>query len=245
MKYRKPVKALAAQGPGSAAKGNTELCIEECFKLKSKFQLLILAITVAALMPMSAAGQLAKEKPRTQSGPPAYKWEAFALAGYTSLNQVNQSRYGLQGVNVSLTRDFGKYFGVTAEGAFYKYPLGSGNPGTPVVDDVLLGPVLHANIYGRVDGFVHVLLGSEHTGGENQNPNITQQPAQAVALKNSHANTSLRHQVKKRIMRQKLINLVTPENSPSRIYPGPSLPLSKHAANSLKIYALACRASYP
>jgi hypothetical protein len=143
--------------------------------LKRNFLLPILAVVSAALITLTVTCQAApiREKVRTEQAETTYKYEISAGYGYTSLNQVNQSRYGLQGVNVSLTRDFGKYFGVTAEGAFYKYPLGSGNPGTPVVDDVLLGPVLHANIYGRVDGFVHVLLGSEHTGGENQNPNLS------------------------------------------------------------------------
>ena len=135
----------------------------------------ILAVVPAALMPLAAAGQVAPAagSRSADQGQRTYHYEVYAGYAYTSLNQVNQSRYGLQGVNLSLTRDWGKYFGVTAEGDYYGTSFRSGNPGTPSVDSVLLGPVIHANIYGKVDGFVHLLLGGEHTGGERQTPNIS------------------------------------------------------------------------
>jgi hypothetical protein len=41
------------------------------------------------------------------------------------------------------------------------------------VSSILLGPVLHANLFGRYEGFFHVLLGGEHTGGVNAYPNIS------------------------------------------------------------------------
>ena len=141
----------------------------------------ILALVPAALLPLVVPCQAApiREKVHTEQAETSYKYEVSAGYGYTSLNQVNQSRYGLQGFNASVTRDFGKYFGITADGAFYKYPLSTGNssntgnPGNPVVDQVLFGPVFHGNLYGPVSGFVHVLIGGEHTGGNNQNPNIS------------------------------------------------------------------------
>jgi hypothetical protein len=135
----------------------------------------ILAAIPVALMPLAAASQVAPVRgPRSASlEGPSYKWEAFAGYGYTSLNQVNQSRSGLQGVNVSLTRDWGKYFGVTADGAYYKYPLVSGNPGDPSVDAVLFGPVVHGQLFRNISGFAHGLLGGEHSGGESQTPNIS------------------------------------------------------------------------
>jgi hypothetical protein len=134
----------------------------------------ILAVVAAALLPLAATSQIAPERQkRPEQAESPYKWEAFAGYGYTSLNQVNQSRYGLQGVNLSLTRDWGRYFGITADGAYYSTPIATGNPGKPIVDVVLFGPVLHANLYGHVDGFFHVLLGGEHTGGESQTPNIS------------------------------------------------------------------------
>jgi hypothetical protein len=72
-----------------------------------------------------------------------------------------------------VTRDFGRYFGLVAEGDYYRFALKSGNPGNPSIESVLFGPVLHANIYGKFGGFFHGLLGGEHTAGESQTPNIS------------------------------------------------------------------------
>ncbi len=145
--------------------------------MKSKLQVYLLAVIAAALMPLAAAGQIAPERaPSTGPKAPAYKWEAFALAGYTSLNQVNLSRYGLIGGRAGVTRDFGKHFGITAIGSYYKPPTGKGgggNPGDPSVYSALAGPEFRANLYGNFDGFVHGLLGIEHTGGEHMTPNIS------------------------------------------------------------------------
>jgi hypothetical protein len=147
--------------------------IEECFTLKSKFLLSILAVIPAAIMPLAVAGQVAPERSPGQGGAPVYKWEAFALAGYTSLNQVNQSRYGLIGGKFGATRDFGRHFGITAIGDYYKPSTGSGNPGNPSVYDAMIGPEFRANLYGNFDGFLHGLMGVEHTGGEGMTPNIS------------------------------------------------------------------------
>lgn len=139
--------------------------------MKRKLLFSILAAVPAALMPLAAQCQAAPsagERPEV-----AAKYEVFAGYSYTSLNQVNQSRYGLQGVEISATRNLGKYFGVLADGSYYKYALGTGNPGSPSVQEVFFGPVLHANLYGHFDGFVHVLLGGAHTGGEGMTPNIS------------------------------------------------------------------------
>lgn len=141
--------------------------------MKRTFLLSILAVIPAALLPLAATCQVAPAAAPAERGEVSYKYEVFAGYGYTSLNQVNQSRSGLQGVNVSVTRDFGKYFGVTADGAEYKYAIETGNPGSPSVQAVLFGPVVHANLYGRTSGFLHVLLGGEHTGGESMTPNIS------------------------------------------------------------------------
>jgi hypothetical protein len=123
----------------------------------------------------AALGQVApaSSSAPTEKSERTFKYEGFVGYGYTSLNQVNQSRSGLQGVEVSLTRDLGKYFGIMADGGDYTRPIKSGNPGNPSVDSVLLGPVFHAQLYGRFSGFVRVLLGGEHTGGESETPNIS------------------------------------------------------------------------
>ncbi|MGD0547957.1 MAG: hypothetical protein ABR991_09060 [Terracidiphilus sp.] len=136
--------------------------------MKSKFLFSILAVVAAVLLPLAAAGQIAPERPpRTEPAEKIPKYEIFAGVGYTSLNNVNQSRNGLLGGNVTVTRDWGKYFGLTADGGIYKYTYDASNPGDPSVDMVLLGPVLHAHIMGKVDGYVHVLLGGEHISGAN------------------------------------------------------------------------------
>jgi opacity protein-like surface antigen len=153
--------------------------IEESFQLKSTFLFSILAMVSAALMPLAAVSQVApihKIAP-AEGTETSYKYEIYAGYGYTSLNQVNGSRYGLQGPELSVTRDFGKHIGIIADGAYYKYPLSRpvvlGLTNSPVVDSVLVGPVFHANIWGNYSGFVQVLLGGIHTGGYNQAPNVS------------------------------------------------------------------------
>jgi hypothetical protein len=147
--------------------------------LKRTFLIAILALVPAALMPLAATSQVAKEKRSadTDQGETIYKWEGYAGYAYTSLNQVNGSRTGLQGADFNVTRDWGRFFGLTADGAFYKFALSSpeitNSTEKPSVDSVLFGPMIHANLYGPVSGFVHVMLGGEHVGGTNQTPNIS------------------------------------------------------------------------
>jgi hypothetical protein len=147
--------------------------------LNRKSLLSILAIVSAALLPLAAASQVAPTStaPATEPAEHVYKYEVYGGYAYTSLNQVNQSRYGLSGFSVSITRDFGRYFGVTAEGDYYKYAFGSpivlDSTAKPSVESVLFGPVLHAPLYGHVGGFVHALLGGEHTAGVGQTPKVS------------------------------------------------------------------------
>ncbi len=143
--------------------------------MKTKLLLSILAVVPAVLLPLAASSQIApeREKPVAGQTEPAYKYEAFVGYGYTSINQVNQSRYGLQGVNLSIMRDWGKYFGIKADGAFYQWATNTGNPGKPSVDLVLFGPEAHAPLYGHISGFVHGLLGGAHTGGEQIQPKVS------------------------------------------------------------------------
>lgn len=145
--------------------------------MKSTFLLMILAVVPAALMPAAATCQAA---PDAAAGPGAarprvYKYEAFAGYGYTQLNQVNLSRYGLQGFKVSVGRNW-KYLGVVGLGDFYKYPTGfagGGNPGKPVVMSALGGMDVHSTLYGPLSGYFRALMGGEHTGGENMTPTIS------------------------------------------------------------------------
>ena len=153
--------------------------------LWSSFKL-ALAISPAWLFfPLQAAGQVSSPEGKGSSGQAAApKYEVYAGWGYTSINQVNQSRYGLMGVDLSVTRDWGKYFGLSLMGNYYKPALkiGSGgggvnnntsNPGDPSVYEVYAGPEVHADIYDRLGGFVHGMMGAEHTGGEHMTPNLS------------------------------------------------------------------------
>lgn len=135
----------------------------------------VLAAVPAMLLPLAAAGQLKREKPPEEAVEPAYKYVAFAGWGYTSLNQVNQSNNGLQGVSLSLTRNWGKYFGVTVEGGHYAWTVTKANPEAASVDMYLAGPELHAPLIGPTSMFVHGLVGAVHTGG------VSIQPGQSFA----------------------------------------------------------------
>jgi hypothetical protein len=141
--------------------------------MKSK-SLLSIAAAATALMPLMAVGQVAPEKPaKVDSGAPAYKYEVYAGFAYTSLNQLNLSRYALMGGKLALTRDFGRHFGITTTGDYYRMATGTGNPGNPSVWSITAGPEFRTTLYGNVDGFVHVLGGGEHTGGENMTPDVS------------------------------------------------------------------------
>lgn len=141
--------------------------------MKRNWLLSILAALSAALMPLAASCQVAPDRPPAAAQPTTtYKWEGGVGYAYTSLNQVNQSRYGLEGVNVSLTRDFGQYFGLIADGSFYFRALKSGNPVNAKMDTVLFGPVVHMDLFGPYSGFLRGFIGGEHTGGASEYPKL-------------------------------------------------------------------------
>jgi hypothetical protein len=125
------------------------------------------------MMPLAAAGQVAPDRAPRQEPDHTYKYLFYAGAAYTSLNQVNQSRYGLIGADLEVSREFGRFFAITADGSFYSQSVGTGNPGKPTVDAVLFGPEVHGTIFERWTIFARALLGGEHTGGEGQTPNIS------------------------------------------------------------------------
>lgn len=153
--------------------------------LWSSFKLALVIAPAWLFFPLQASGQVSspesKQSPDQAATP---KYEVYAGWGYTSINQVNQSRYGLMGVELSATRDWGKYFGLSVMGNYFKPPLSIGgggggvnnntpNPGDPSVYEALVGPEVHFDIYDRVGGFVHGGLGVEHTGGEQMSPNLS------------------------------------------------------------------------
>lgn len=147
--------------------------------MKRMFLRTLLAIVPAVLIPVSAMSQATSPQAPPEQGQASHKYEVYAGFGYTSINQVNLSRYGLIGVDLSFTRDWGRYFGMSVMGNYYKPPVGSGNsttvgnPGDPSVYEVLVGPELHAPLFGNFSGFFHGGLGIEHTGGENMHPDLS------------------------------------------------------------------------
>ena len=140
--------------------------------MKRTFWFSLLVLLPAALLPVAAGAQAVPP-----SAPPAApRYKVYGGLAYTSLNQVNQSRYGLIGFKGSLTRDWGKYFGLRASGDYYKPAAGSaqgGNPGNPSVYSILAGPEIHSNIISNLDGLIFAELGMEHTGGEHMIPNTS------------------------------------------------------------------------
>ena len=146
---------------------------EETFTLKRKLLFGIWAVTAALLMPVAANCQIAPERTSSQPTGPEYKYHAFVGFGYTSLNQVSQSNSGLQGVTASVTRDWGRFFGVTVQGGDYRWTVTRANAGNPTVDYFLAVPVIHAPLYGPTSLFIHGLLGVAHTGGVSIRPDVS------------------------------------------------------------------------
>jgi len=140
--------------------------------LKRKLFFWILAAGAATLISCQANGQIAPEKAPSQNSGPDYKYVAFVGVGYTSLNQESESNSGLIGVSVSVTRDWGKYFGVTLDGGHYQWATRT-NPEAASVNQYLAGPEIHAALYEKTSLFVHGLLGAVHTGGVPIFPNYS------------------------------------------------------------------------
>src|SRR6266567_1357313 len=80
------------------------------------------------MMPLAAFSQVAPDRAPRPAADRTYKYMVYAGPAYTSLNQVNQSRYGLIGADLEVSREFGRFFAITADGAFYSTSAGGGNP---------------------------------------------------------------------------------------------------------------------
>jgi hypothetical protein len=122
---------------------------------------------------MAAMGQVASPGAPAEPTERELKYQVFLGYAYTSINQVNQSRSGLQGLEATVARDWGKHFSLMGDGSWYKYAIESGNPGTPSVEEVFFGPALHADLFGHYSLFVRALLGAAHTAGESEIPNVS------------------------------------------------------------------------
>ncbi|HEV2213744.1 MAG TPA: hypothetical protein VGR64_00560 [Terracidiphilus sp.] len=143
--------------------------------MKKKLAMFVFAAFVAAIAAQSAQGQLSEEQPKPPATGPTYKYVAFVGWGYSSLNQVNQSRSGVMGVSASVQRNFGRFFAITAEGGHYSIATTESNAvvGSPSVDLFLVGPEVRAPLFGPVDVFAHALLGGAHTGNVSIQPTVS------------------------------------------------------------------------
>lgn len=133
-----------------------------------------MAAVSSLFLPAGGFAQAPEAAPPTA---PSYRNSVYAGLGYTSLNQLNQSRHGLLGPKFAVTRDWGKYFALRATGEYEKLSAGGGgtsaqggNPGNPSVFSILAGPEIHAHITGPLGLLFFGELGFEHTGGEQMNP---------------------------------------------------------------------------
>jgi hypothetical protein len=131
-------------------------------------------LCILGLIPAALLSQVAPDRaPRTDSGQATHNYQIYMGFAYTSINQINQSRYGLIGVDIQAAHNWGRYFALVADGAYLPTSYASGNPGNPSVAMLLGGPELRAPLYGKVNGFLHGLLGGEHTGGESMSPRVS------------------------------------------------------------------------
>jgi hypothetical protein len=141
--------------------------------LKSKLLFFVLAAASAIVVPCSASAQVAPERPPKDLSVPEYKYEAFVGFGYTSLNQVNQSRSGLGGITGSVTRKFGDHFGVKGDYGYYTWNITATNPGNPSVSMFLAGPEVHGNLFEKWSLYAEGLIGGVHTGGVSIQPDVS------------------------------------------------------------------------
>lgn len=144
--------------------------------MKRKLLLLLLVAVPATFVPASALAQVNQEAAAgpTQAAP--YKYEVYGGIAYSRLRQVPVSFSGLLGGKVSVARDFGRYFQVMASGDYYKVGTGHAslpNPGDPSIYTFLVGPAIHATLYGNLSAVIFAQVGGEHTGGEHMTPNIS------------------------------------------------------------------------
>jgi hypothetical protein len=142
--------------------------------LKRSFLFTIVAGALAGLLAPTTRAQVSStpENPPPAAASPL-RYEVTAGYGYSTINQLNQSRYGLQGIEASAARYWGKHFAVVVLGDQYKWATSPGNPGKPSILSILAGPQFRMNIFGPVDGFFRGTMGTEHTGGENETPDYS------------------------------------------------------------------------
>jgi len=155
--------------------------------LKSTLLVAVLAAVFSIVISTAASCQVMPERaPKVQTGP-VYKNSAFLGWGYTSLNQVNGSRSGLQGVTGSYGRDISDHFGVVVDAAHYAWDVTASNPDNPSVDQFLVGGQVRANLYEKLGGFARGLIGTVHTGGVQIQPGYSFAGGVGIGMDYNHS----------------------------------------------------------
>jgi hypothetical protein len=142
--------------------------------LNSKLLFLILTVASAIAVPVCVMGQVAPERPpKNLATGPEYKYDVFLGYGYTSLNQVSQSRSGLGGIAGSVTRGITEHFAVKFDGGHYLWNTTATNAGHPTVDMFLGGAVVRGNLFEKWSIYTEGLMGGIHTGGVAIQPDVS------------------------------------------------------------------------
>ena len=160
----------------AAAGGLGTVRIEESFELKRTQLFLLVGVAGAMLSALPATGQVNPEAAPAPAQAAPYRYEAFVGAAYSRIRQVPVTYSGLVGGQASVARDWGKYFQLIGSADYYKLGVGHGflpNPGSPSIYTFLVGPGIHATLYGPLSGQFFTELGAEHTGGESMSPNLS------------------------------------------------------------------------
>jgi len=134
-------------------------------------------IALAALFPLCAAAQTSASSSGGEDTDKPSHYDIFVGAGATSQNQIVHSHGLLVGFEVGVTRNWGKYFGLNAQGASFMKSTSADNTSggqSPQYSQFLAGPELHAQLYEKMSGSVHLLVGGSHTGGSGitGSPNV-------------------------------------------------------------------------
>jgi hypothetical protein len=127
---------------------------------------------LAALLPVAVSAQV-EAPPPAAAGP---KYEVYLGGAYSRLRQVPNSYSGLVGGKATLGRDWGKYFQLFGAVDYYRVGTGHSNipdKGNPSIYTFMVGPQVHATLYGNLSGLFFGELGGEHTGGEGITPGIS------------------------------------------------------------------------
>ena len=144
--------------------------------MKRTLLFLFLAVLSAVLMPVGAGAQV---NPEAASGPTQaapYKYEVYgalliAGSGRCPFRSADcwVERFRWPAIVENISSSWGR-------GTITRWGPAIGglpNPGDPSIYTFLVGPALHATLYGNLSGMVFGEIGGEHTGGEHMTPNIS------------------------------------------------------------------------